>query len=46
MKAVVPKELNSADKGGREGTTSNRGYKKFIANGKALGVIPYVNCSL
>lgn len=43
LKAVVPKELDSADKGRREWTMSNRGYKKFIARGKEQGVILYVN---
>lgn len=46
LKAVVLKEVNSADKGRREWTMSNRGYKKFIAHGKEQGVILYVNCSL
>lgn len=46
MEAAVLKELNSADKGRGEGTTSNRGYKIFIANEKALTVVSYVNCKL
>lgn len=46
LKAPAPEELNSANKGGREGATSNRGYKKFIANGEALEVLKYLNCAL
>ncbi len=46
MKAATPEELNSANKNRREGTKSNRGYKKFIGKGKAQGVLQYVNCAL
>lgn len=46
LKAAAPEELNSADKRRERGTTSNRGYKKFIADGKALGVHERVNRAL